>query len=395
MPLSSKIARQIEESSWIRRMFEEGLRLKKEFGADKVYDFTLGNPDLDPPEAFQRRLRHLVEHPIPNMHRYMPNAGFPDVREAVARYVSEESGVPVPADHVILCVGAGGGLNVVLKTILDPGDEVVVFSPYFVEYLFYIDNHGGVPAVAETDERFELDFERLDAKIGPRTKAVIVNSPNNPTGVVYEEASMRRLADLLRAKSSLFGRPIYLISDDPYKKILFDGAVYPHVFPLYEHSIVVYSHSKDLGLAGERIGHIAVHPGADSAAKLVAGMIFAIRVLGFVNAPALMQLAVKDSLRDSIDSRVYERRRNVLYGALTEMGFEIVKPRGAFYMFPKSPVADDREFVEACVKRNVLVVPGIGFGRAGYFRISLTVPDKTIENSLAAWREVSRAFALV
>jgi aspartate aminotransferase len=391
MPLSSKIIRQMEESSWIRRMFEEGIRLRREFGADKVYDFTLGNPDLEPPEAFQRRLRHLVEHPTPNMHRYMPNAGFPEVREAVARYVSEESGMQVPAGNVLMCVGAGGGLNVVLKSILDSGDEVVVFSPYFVEYLFYIDNHGGVPVIVETGETFEFDLDRLAAKIGPRTKAVIVNSPNNPTGVVYEEASLRRLAEVLREGSARFGQPIYLISDDPYKKILFDGAEYPHVFPIYEHSIVVYSHSKDLGLAGERIGHIAVHPGADSAAKLVAAMIFAIRVLGFVNAPALMQLAVKESLRDSIDSGVYERRRNVLYGALTGMGFEIVKPRGAFYMFPKSPIADDREFVGKCLERNVLVVPGIGFGRAGYFRISLTVPDRTIENSLEAWREISRA----
>jgi aspartate aminotransferase len=270
----------------------------------------------------------------------------------------------------------------------------VVFSPYFVEYLFYIDNHGGVPVIAETGEAFEFDLAELDAKIGPRTRAVIVNSPNNPTGVVYEEASLRRLADLLREKSARFGRPIYLVSDDPYKKILFDGARYPHVFPIYEHSIVVYSHSKDLGLAGERIGHIAVHPRADSALSLVAGMIFAIRVLGFVNAPALMQLAVKDCLRESIDPRVYERRRDVLYGALTGMGFEIVKPRGAFYMFPKSPVPDDREFVEKCLEWNVLVVPGIGFGRAGYFRISLTVPDRTIEGSLAAWREVARAYAL-
>jgi aspartate aminotransferase len=394
MPVSSKIARQMAESSWIRKMFEEGIRLKKQFGADKVYDFTLGNPDLDPPEAFQRRLRHLVEHPAPHMHGYMPNAGFPEAREAVARWVSDESGVAVPADHVILCVGAGGGLNVVLKTILDAGDEVVVFSPYFVEYLFYIDNHGGVPVVAETGETFEFDLADLDAKIGPRTRAVIVNSPNNPTGVVYEEDSLRRLADLLREKSARFGQPIYLISDDPYKKILFDGAKYPHVFPIYEHSIVVYSHSKDLGLAGERIGHIAVHPGADSALKLVAGMIFAIRVLGFVNAPALMQLAVKDCLSESIDPRVYQRRRDVLHGALTGMGFEIVKPRGAFYMFPKSPIPDDREFVQRCLEWNVLVVPGIGFGRSGHFRISLTVPDRTIESSLAAWREVSRAFAL-
>jgi aspartate aminotransferase len=394
MPISSKIVRQMEESSWIRRMFEEGLKLKKQFGADKVYDFTLGNPDLEPPETFQRRLRHLVEHPIPKMHQYMPNAGFPEVREAVARWISEESKVEVPADHVILCVGAGGGLNVVLKTLLDVGDEVVVFSPYFVEYLFYIDNHGGVPVVVETGEKFEFDLGRLAERITARTKVVIVNSPNNPTGVVYEEAALRGLADVLREKSARFSRPIYLISDDPYKKILFDGAVYTHVFPLYEHSIVVYSHSKDLGLAGERIGHIAVHPGAESAAKLVAGMTFAIRVLGFVNAPALMQLAVKDSLRDSIDPRVYERRRDAMYGALTGMGFDIVKPRGAFYMFPKSPIPDDREFAGKCVERNLLVVPGIGFGRAGYFRISLTVPDRTIENSLAAWRDVASACAL-
>lgn len=395
MPISSKIARQMEESSWIRRMFEEGSKLKQRLGPDRVFDFTLGNPDLEPPESFRNRLRELATSPPAGMHHYMPNAGFPEVREAVARYVSDESGVRVPASHVILCVGAGGGLNVVLKTILDHGDEVVIFAPYFVEYRFYIDNQGGVPVVAETDDRFDFDVAALARVVGPRTKAVVVNSPNNPTGVVYSEASMRRLAEFLRQRSRELGRAIYLISDDPYKKILFDGASYPHVFPLYENSIVVYSHSKDLGLAGERIGHIAVHPGAESASALVAGMIFSIRVLGFVNAPALMQLAVAGSLSDSIDARVYERRRDVLYEALRGLGFEIVKPRGAFYMFPRSPVPDDTEFARECLKHNVLVVPGIGFGRAGFFRVSLTVPDRTIEDSIPAWRDVAKACALV
>ncbi len=395
MPISSKIADQMERSSWIRKMFEEGLRLKAQLGADKVFDFTLGNPDLEPPERFQSALRRLVADARPGLHHYMPNAGFPEVRDAVARYVTEESGIEVPADNVLLTVGAGGGLNVVLKTILDPGDEVIIFSPYFAEYLFYIDNHGGVPVVASTDDAFEFDIEGLAAAIHRGTKAVIVNSPNNPTGVVYSEESLERLAACLKERGDELGHPIYLISDEPYRKILFDGARCPHLFRLYDHSIIVYSHSKDLGLAGERIGHVAVHPRADSLGKLMAGMTFSIRILGFVNAPALMQLAVKECLRTQIDAGVYERRRNFLYSHLCELGFQAVRPRGAFYLFPRSPIADDLEFVRACLKWNILVVPGTGFGRPGYFRISLTVPESTLEGSLPAWRDVARAFALV
>ncbi len=394
MPISSKIARQMEEASWIRKMFEEGVRLAKQVGAGGIHDFTLGNPDLEPPPEFVASLRDLVVRPRAGMHRYMPNAGFPDVREAVAKWVREESGVDVGGKHVILAVGAGGGLNVVLKTLLDPGDEVVVFAPFFPEYAFYVDNHGGVLVVVETDDRFRIDLDRLDAAIGPRTKAVFVNSPNNPTGAVYDAATLARLGEFLADRSRRLGRPIYLVSDDPYKKILFDGATYSHVFRHYENSIAVYSHSKDLGLAGERIGHVAVHPAADSAEALVAGMTFSIRVLGFVNAPGLMQLAIRDVLRASIDPRVYQRRRDVLYGALGELGFECVKPRGAFYLFPRSLEPDDRRFAQACLRQNILVVPGVGFGRSGHFRISLTASDAAIEASLPAWREVARAYSI-
>jgi aspartate aminotransferase len=374
-------------------MFEEGLRLKRELGEDKVYDFTLGNPDLEPPPGFLERIRALVDDPRPHMHQYMPNAGFPHVRAAVARSVTADSGVEVPASHVIMTVGAGGALNVVLKTILDPGDEVIVFSPYFVEYLFYVDNHGGKPVVVATDDAFELDLDALARAINPRTKAVIINSPNNPTGVVYSHSSLLALADRLRQRGSEIGRPIYLISDEPYRKILFEGATCPHPFALYEHTLLVYSHSKDLGLAGERIGHIAVHPDADDAQGLIAGMTFSIRILGFVNAPALMQLAVADCLHLAIDPSVYERRMIRLYTHLVGLGFDVVKPRGAFYMFPRSPTADEGDFVAACLRQNILVVPGSGFGRPGYFRISLTIPDKTLEDSLPAWTEVAKILA--
>lgn len=395
MPISSKIARQMEEASWIRKMFEEGVRLAGQVGAGNIHDFTLGNPDLEPPPEFVESLRDLVVRPRTGMHRYMPNAGYPEVREAVARWVREESGVEIGGKHVILAVGAGGGLNVVLKALLDPGDEVVVFAPYFPEYAFYIDNHGGVLRVVETDGRFRIDFDRLEAAIGPRTKAVFVNSPNNPTGVVYDAAVLARLGGLLRDRSRKLGRAIYLVSDDPYKKILFDGTQYSHVFRHYESSIAVYSHSKDLGLAGERIGHVAVHPAADSAEALVAGMTFAIRVLGFVNAPGLMQLAIRDVLRACIDPSVYQRRRDVLHGALTELGFECVKPRGAFYLFPRSLEPDDRKFARVCLGKNILIVPGVGFGRSGHFRISLTSSDRAIEASLPAWREVAKTYATV
>lgn len=395
MPIASKIAQQMSESSWIRRMFEEGLRLKAQFGDDRVFDFTLGNPDLDPPEGLVTRLRDLAANPPPRMHQYMPNAGFPEVRAEVARHASAASGIEIPMSHVVMCVGAGGGLNVILKTILDPGDEVVVFSPYFVEYLFYVDNHGGVPVVVPTGPRFDLDPDLLGEALTPRTKAVIVNSPNNPTGVVYGADTLGAVADVLREASVRFGRPIYLISDEPYRKILFGSTVCPHVFPIYDHSIVVYSHSKDLGLAGERIGHIAVHPGADGAQALVGGLTFSIRILGFVNAPAIMQLLVKDCLDLNIDSRIYERRVKFLYDALTGLGFEIVRPGGAFYMFPKSPVPDDREFVRECLRWNLLVVPGSGFGRPGHFRISLTVSDRVLVDSIPAWSAAARHYEMV
>lgn len=390
MAVSSRISRQMSGASWIRRMFEEGLRLKRELGEHRVYDFTLGNPDLEPPPEFLERLRALIDDPRPHMHQYMPNAGFPHVRAAVARAVTADSGVEVPAGNVIMTVGAGGALNVVLKTILDPGDEVIVFSPYFVEYLFYAENHGGKAVVVATDDAFQFDLDALAGAINPRTKAVIINSPNNPTGVVYSRASLLALADRLRQRGSEIGRPIYLISDEPYRKILFEGATCPHPFSLYEHTLLVYSHSKDLGLAGERIGHIAVHPDADDAQGLIAGMTFSIRILGFVNAPALMQLAVADCLHMAIDPSVYERRMIRLYTHLVGLGFEVVKPRGAFYMFPRSPIPDESEFVAACLRQNILVVPGSGFGRPGYFRISLTIADKTLEDSLPAWTEVAK-----
>ncbi|MCL6612790.1 MAG: pyridoxal phosphate-dependent aminotransferase [Peptococcaceae bacterium] len=385
MAISKKIEGFLSAASWIRKMFEEGERLRAIYGADKVFDFTLGNPDVEPPEKFREELKNLAGSPIPGMHRYMSNAGYPETRAAVAEVLAEESGLPFKAGHVVMTVGAGGALNVVLKTLLDEGDEVIVLKPYFVEYRFYIDNHSGKTVVAPTGPDFLPDLEALDRAINPKTKAVIINSPNNPTGVVYGKNVLNGLGELLSRKEKELGRVIYLISDEPYAKITYDGTDVPSVFLSYRNSIVVNSHSKDLALPGERIGYIAVHPEIDSLDLVMEGLVFANRTLGFVNAPALMQRIVAKLQRETVDIEDYRAKRDLLYNHLTSLGFEMVKPQGAFYLFPKSPLPDDLEFVRLAQKHNILVVPGAGFGQAGYFRIAYCIDRQIIQNSLPAW----------
>jgi aspartate aminotransferase len=376
-------------SSWIRRMFEEGARLKAEHGAANVFDFSLGNPVIEPPDAVRAALVAAAGESTPGLHRYMPNAGFPEVRDAVARRLAAESGFPFEARHVVMCVGAGGGLNVTLKTLLDPGDEVVLLAPYFVEYLFYVENHGGVSRIVETDGAFQLDLGAIEAALGPRTRAVLLNSPNNPTGVVYPRASLDALGALLRDASRRAGRTIALVTDEPYRRIAFDGPV-PWVFPSYEHTILVTSHSKDLALPGERIGYIAASPSLEGADEFVAGATFATRTLGFVNAPAIQQRAVANLQGVTVDPAIYRRKRDRLWGALTSMGYDIVKPGGAFYLFPRSPLADDVAFVRELQAERILTVPGIGFGRSGHVRISYCVEDETIERALPGFERVAK-----
>jgi aspartate aminotransferase len=366
-------------------MFEEGTKMKAQFGADNVFDFSLGNPDLPPPEKFQQVLRDLAEHDTLGVHKYMPNGGYPAVRARVAAQVSLEQGVPVDQSELLMTCGAAGAINVVLKSILNPGDEVIVLAPYFVEYNFYIDNQGGVPKVVETDAQFNLDCNAIQEAITAKTKAIIVNSPNNPTGQIYTEAALLELAALLREAGEKFGTVIHLISDEPYRKIVFDDYIVPSIFKVYPHSIIVTSYSKDLSLPGERIGFLAVHPEIDEKGKLLEALTLANRILGFVNAPAFMQRAVAELQGETVRTDIYLRRRELFCTLLSEAGYQFQAPKGAFYIFPKAPIADDVAFVALLQEQHILAVPGQGFGRPGYFRLAFCVEDEIIERSVGAF----------
>jgi aspartate aminotransferase len=370
------------KSSWIRKMFEEGIRLKQEFGEENVFDLSLGNPVVEPPKELIEALVASAKDTAPGLHRYMPNAGLPDVRETIAQALAPECKVDLNADDIVMVTGAAGGLNITLKTLLDPGDEVIIFAPYFVEYLFYADNHGGKAVPVDTQPDFTLDFDALEKAFTDKTRAVIINSPNNPTGVVYSRESLLKLAEVLQKKSEEMGRAVYLISDDPYKKIAFDGIETPNVCEFYDNSIYITSHSKDLAVPGERIGMVAVHPRAENAKELIAGLIFCNRVLGFVNAPSLIQRAIKNAQGATVDVKDYQQKRDFLYTELTRIGYSVVKPQGAFYFFPESPLADEVEFARILASKRVLVVPGRGFGLAGYFRLSYCFPDRVIEGAV-------------
>ena len=394
MSVSDRVRKNIAEGSWIRRMFEEGAVLKQRYGEENVFDLSLGNPVMEPPVEFKRELKKLTEHPLPGMHRYMVNAGYPETRAAVAAQLSLETGIRFTMNDIIMTCGAAGALNVVLKTILNEGDEVIIFAPYFVEYRYYIDNHGGVARVLPTDEQFIPRLDVLEVAIAAKTRAVIINSPNNPTGVVYSEDFIHRLGELLRRKETQYGTQIFLISDEAYRKIIYDGLKYPSVWHHHTQSIIATSHSKDLALPGERIGYIAVHPDCSQRQELVDGLIFCNRTLGYVNAPALMQHIVKHLQQVTISVAEYQQKRDFLYDHLVEMGYSVVKPRGAFYMFPKSPLEDDVAFVTELQQWKILAVPGCGFGTPGYFRVSYCVEDRTLEGSLAGFKKTAQKFNL-
>ncbi|MCX7921878.1 MAG: pyridoxal phosphate-dependent aminotransferase [Clostridia bacterium] len=390
---SQKVIENLSRSSWIRAMFEEGEKLRKIHGPDKVFDFTLGNPDPEPPKGVKEALNNLVLEEKPGMHRYMNNAGYPDVREKLANQIKQESGVEVTLENIIMTCGAAGGLNVVLKTILNPDDEVIIFAPFFAEYTFYIDNHGGKVVVVPTNmSTFEPDLEAFKNAITPRTKAVIINSPNNPTGVVYSEEVLKKMAEVLESKENEFSTTVFVISDEPYVKLVYDGVKVPSVLKIFKNSVVVNSYSKSLALPGERIGYIAVNPAIKDVALFTAGMIFCNRTLGYVNAPALFQKVIAEALDETVDAEIYRERRDMLYNHLTNLGFECIKPQGAFYLFPKSPIADDVEFIRRAVNYNLLLVPGKGFGCPGYFRISYCVSLETIKNSLPAFEALAKEF---
>ncbi len=391
--LSEKVRNSLKSSSWIRAMFEEGEKLRRIYGPDKVFDFSLGNPDPEPPRCVKEALKKYALSDMPKLHAYMPNAGYPEVRERVAAHLSRETGVRLSQNHIIMTCGAGGALNVVLKAILNPGDEVIVFAPYFVEYLSYIDNHLGKPVVVSTHrETFEPNIAALEESITPRTKAVIINTPNNPTGVVYGRKTLEDMARAIESKEKEYGTRILLISDEPYRKLVYDNIDVPSVLSIFKNSVLVDSFSKSLSLPGERIGYIAASPAIEDVDTLMAGMITCNRILGFVNAPSLFQRIVAENLDATVDIEIYRERRDLLYNNLIKMGYSCVKPQGAFYLFPKCFIEDDIEFKNRALKYNLLIVPGSGFGMPGYFRLSYCVSLETIENSLPAFEALAKEF---
>ncbi len=373
-------------------MFEEGALLKARKGADNVFDFSLGNPFGEPPAPLAAEIRRLADGPPGDLHRYMPNAGFPDVRRNVAVSLAKLTGLPFSDACVVMTAGAAGALNVSLRALLSPGDEVLVIAPYFVEYLFYIRNAGGVPVVAEADERFQLDLGSIRESLSDRTRAIIVNTPNNPTGAVYPAESLAALDRLLAEKERRTGSPVYVLSDEPYRKIVYPGTSFAPPASYLRNTIVAYSHSKDLNVPGERIGYLAVSPRAADAEEVVDACVFCNRVLGFVNAPSLMQRAVSGIQDLPADMTVYRKNRDALVAALSETGFPVVAPGGAFYLFPRSPAPDEMAFIAAALEENVLLVPGRGFGRAGHFRLAFCVSPETVERSLPAFRRLGSRF---
>ena len=392
MGVSQKIEVSIERSSWIRKMFEEGNERKARYGAENVFDFSLGNPNLDPPPKFKQVVNELINDPKPGQHAYMPNAGLVETRQAVAGYLNGFNRAGFTADDIVMTVGAGGALNVVLKTVLNPGEEVIIPKPYFVEYNFYLDNHQGTPNVVPTRPDFSFDLNRIAEAITEKTRAVLINSPNNPTGRVYREAELKELAELLSSYSAKLGRPIYLISDEPYRKITYDDVSVPSVFDVYNECFVVTSFSKDLSLPGERIGYAAINPDISDKKILLEGMVLCNRILGYVNAPALMQRAISYLLEESVDISLYKKKRDMLCDGLAAFGYDFIKPEGAFYLFPRTPIEDDVSFVRTLQEENILTVPGTGFGGPGHFRIAYCVSDEVIEGALPGFERVMKMY---
>jgi aspartate aminotransferase len=389
MIVAKNVRGQLERSSWIRKMFEEGIRLKAERGAENIFDFTLGNPNEDPPAGVLAAFRKLAEENRPGSHGYMPNAGYPSVRQSLAKRLKRDTGLDFAENNVLMTVGCAGAMNAALKAILDPGDEVMVLMPFFPEYEYYISNSGGRMAPVETREDFSIDVAAVESKITPRTRAIILNSPNNPSGAVHSEKELRDLEAVLQRAD----HPIAVISDEPYKAIVYDGVKCPETASIITNCIIATSWSKTWALAGERIGYLAISPRMQDAEMLYHACTFTNRTLGFVNAPAIWQMVTALAPEETTDISIYAEKRDLMCNGLARIGYEVRKPQGAFYIFLKTPIPDDTAFVRILQEEGVLAVPGAGFGRAGYIRLSLTVPRETITRSIPGF-EAARNKAL-
>jgi aspartate aminotransferase len=406
MAIAKDVKAALAGSSMIRKMFEEGAALKKLHGADKVFDFSLGNPDLEPPAAFQSVLLKLVAENVAGSHGYMPNAGYADVRESIAKKIGFEHDVPLSGEQVVMSVGAAGALNTVFKAVLNPGDEIIVSKPYFMEYRPYTENHQGKIVEVEAEADFNLNLQGIQAALSAKTAGILINSPNNPTGRIYNSETLRALAAILGEHGAKTGRFPYLIADEPYREIVFDGLKTPPVLSIYKNAVVVSSFSKNLSLAGERIGYIAVSPDADERDELVSALIYATRTLGYVNAPALMQRCVGALTGVTVDVGIYRERRDIFRQVLDAAGISYAKPEGAFYIFAKVPpppqprarkneadcCEDDIAFSEHLKKHLILGVPGSGFGKKGWMRFAYCVNDQLIKASGGAFKKAASAW---
>ena len=394
--ISEKMKPYVKNNSAIRMMFEEGNRLRAKYGADKVFDFSLGNPSVPAPDCVREAIIELVNETDPTvLHGYMSNAGFEDVRQTIAESLNKRFDTKFSAKNLIMTVGAASGLNVILKTILNPGEEVIVFAPYFLVYGAYVRNYDGVLVEISPDTAtFQPNLAEFEKKITPKTKAVIVNTPHNPTGVVYSEETIRKLSAILEAKQKEFGTVIYMISDEPYRELAYDGVEVPYLTKYYDNTVVGYSYSKSLSLPGERIGYLVIPDEADGSEELISAATIANRTLGCVNAPSLIQKVVAKCVDAKTDLAAYDKNRQALYNGLKECGFECIKPQGAFYLFVKSPVADEKAFCEAGKKYNILMVPGSSFACPGYVRLAYCVSYDTIVNSLPEFKKLAAEYGL-
>ena len=392
--ISQKMQSLVQNSSVIRAMFEEGNRLAKIYGPENVFDFSIGNPSVAPPEQIRKAIIDIAQEENPlQLHGYMNNSGYEEVRGAIARHLNAQHGCALSCRDIVMTCGAAGGLNVILKTLLNPGDEVIVLAPFFSEYANYIANYDGRMVVVSTDpDTFQPDLNRLEAAITARTKAVILNTPNNPTGVIYSAQTLSEMAALFARKEQQFNSSIYVISDEPYREIVYEGAQVPFVLAFFRNGFIGYSYSKSLSLPGERIGYIAVNNRMDDYEDILSSLNVATRILGFVNAPSLFQKVIARTLGAEVDVQLYRENRDLIYNHLTRLGFSCVKPQGAFYLFPKSPIADEKAFCEAAKKHNILLVPGASFAGPGHFRLSYCVSKEQILRSMPAFTALAEEF---
>ena len=394
--IAEKMKPLLNNNSAIRAMFEEGKKLAAIYGAENVYDFSLGNPNVPAPDEVNQAIRDVLdEEPSTFVHGYMSNSGYEDVREAIAQSLNHRFGTKFSQNNILMTVGAASGLNVILKTILNPKDEVLTFAPYFLEYRSYVTNYDGIlKAVSPDTETFQPNLKEFEQMIGESTKAVIINTPNNPTGVVYSHETLTAMAEILRKKEKELGHPIVLISDEPYRELAYDGVEVPYITKYYDDTVICYSYSKSLSLPGERIGYLVIPDELADSAQVFTAATIANRVNGCVNAPSLMQRVVKRCLDVKVNVEAYDRNRNLLYGGLKALGFTCIKPQGAFYLFVKSPEPDEKKFCAACKKQNILVVPGSSFECPGYVRISYCVSYEQIERALPAFERVAKEYGL-